>query len=131
MIYCLAYPPRKPRRFYEEAAAEYEKRLGRFCRIERVDAISQHAGRDFIITFSPEGRQISSENMAERLLSLESGGEVNRIIFCLKLKEVETIHADETWAFTTVGIPEDLLAVLLLEQIYRAQKILHHEPYHK
>ena len=129
MTYCIAYPPRKPRRFYDEAACEYEKRLGRLCRLQRIDHINPNGERDLIIAFSPKGVLISSEDMASRFLSVETGGVITRIIFIVK-QNMPT-HSDEVWALTSIGIPEDLLLVLLLEQIYRAQKIMHNEPYHK
>ena len=129
MIYCIAYPPRKPRRFYDEAAKEYEKRLSRFCKVQRIDSISRSSERDLLISFSPDGRWISSEDMARRFISLETGGVINRIIFILNQKM--PAPSSEAWALTTVSLPDDLTLVLLLEQIYRARKIMCNEPYHK
>jgi len=129
MTYCIAYPPRKPRRFYGEAAAEYEKRLGRFCRIQRLENIGLNREKDFVIALSPGGAHMSSEYMAERFLSLELSGAVNRIIFVTEQKMPAL--PDEVWALTSIGLPGDLTEVLLLEQIYRAQKIMHNETYHK
>ena len=129
MTYCIAYPPRKPRPFYKETAGEYEKRLGRFCKVRRIDGIGPGKGKDHIILLSPEGARISSEEMADRFSLIESGGVISRVIFMMN-KNMPA-HPDEVWAFTSVTVPEDLLMVLLLEQIYRAQKIMHHETYHK
>ena len=129
MIYCIAYPPNKPRRFYEEAAKEYMKRLGRFCKVQRLGNIHPNGERDFIIALSPGGAQISSEEMAGRFLSIELSGVINRIIFLLDQKM--PAHPNDVWALTSIGLQEDLTEVLLLEQIYRAQKIMHNEPYHK
>ena len=129
MTYCIVSPPRKPRRFYEEAAGEYEKRLSRFCRMQKVESIAAGGERDLSIAISPGGARVSSEYMANRFLSAESGGVISRIIFILN--QNMPAHRDEVWALVSVKIPDDLLMVLLLEQIYRAQKIMHNEPYHK
>jgi len=129
VIYYIACPCRKPRWFYEEAAKEYEKRLSRFCRVVRADHCDPGGEGDYVIGLSPDGAQLSSEDMANRFLSMESRGAVSRIIFVVEGNM--SIHVDETWALISIRLPEDLTVVLLLEQIYRAQKILHHEPYHK
>ena len=129
MTYCIAYPPRKPRRFYNEAALEYEKRLSRFCRVQYTDKIIRNGEKDLTVTLSPNGMRITSEDMAARFLTAESGGAISRIVFILRQRM--PVPYDEAWALTSVSIPEDLSMVLLLEQIYRAQKIMHNEPYHK
>ena len=128
MIYCLAYPSQKPRWFYAEAIKEYEKRLGRFCKVQRMMRFDAASERDLIIAVSPYGKYLSSEEMAGRFLSAEHGA-VSRVIFTSKLDSFA--RYDEKWALTSVNIPDDLQMVLLLEQIYRAQKIMHNEPYHK
>jgi len=129
MTYCISYPRQKPRWFYNEAAKEYKKRLTRFCKIQETAGINQKNGRDLIIALSPDGIQLSSEEMAGRFFAAELGGKINRIIFMVKQDPFN--YADEKWAFTSLDVADDLMIVLLLEQIYRAQKIMHNEPYHK
>ena len=127
MTYCIIRPTQKPRRFYEETAREYVKRLSRFCKVRYLNDIDKKNERDFVIQMSPDGTQLSSEEMASRLQRLESAGSYNRIIFSVK----EETHFDQKWALTSINLPLDLQTVLLLEQIYRAQKIMHNETYHK
>jgi 23S rRNA (pseudouridine1915-N3)-methyltransferase len=119
----------KPRRYYEEAAREYEKRLGRFCKVRRAGAADAIGKRDFVINISTAGRRISSEEMADRLSAIESRGDISRVIFIFAAGKNERV--DETWALASIETPVDFQAVLLLEQIYRSRKIMRNEPYHK
>jgi 23S rRNA (pseudouridine1915-N3)-methyltransferase len=127
--YCIALPDQKSRGFYEETAQEYEKRLRRFCKIQRVGSVNTIGERDYVINISAAGRWISSVEMAGRLSDIESRRGVTRVIFTVRLKRIA--RTNETWALTSIDPPADLQAVLLLEQIYRARKIIHNEPYHK
>jgi len=207
MIYCIVHPHQKPRRFYEQAAKEYEKRLGRFCKLKRFNNISNISNKeskignkdrgigskdneisnkenkiankdresgskgkeinkndriddkDLLILITPEGTQLSSKEMATRLEIAETKGCYKRIIFFIisdfndfdyinmytsgheaaKRATSKTVmkqpaglfHTCEKWALTSVSLPSDLQTVLLLEQIYRAHKIIHNETYHK
>ena len=129
MTYCVEYPCRKPRRFYEDTAKEYKKRLSRYCKVQSPIKVNPVDDRDMVIAVSPDGMKISSEEMAKRLGQAESGGDIARVIFILS-PDI-TVRSNEKWALTQFDIPIDLQLVLILEQLYRAQKILHNEPYHK
>ena len=156
MTYIIAHPPLKSHGFYEETILEYEKRLSRFCKVGWLvyfthgraryfcGGCERAAGqreapypikeferdeRDFLIGVSSDGIQLSSEEMAVRLKLAESSGRVNRIIFFIS--PGSQFHYDETWALASVCLSVDLQIVLLIEQIYRAHKIIYNEPYHK
>ena len=40
-------------------------------------------------------------------------------------------RADMRWKISVNTFPHQLCRIIVLEQIYRAFKIMHHEPYHK
>jgi len=127
VTYCIAHSPEKLRWFYKEIAQEYKKWLNRFCKIQLLNKNVKTSERDLVIFLYPDGLQLSSEEMASRLQRLELSGKYFRYIFSLN----PFVHYDETWALMSVALPLDLLTVILLEQIYRAQKIIHNEAYHK
>jgi len=129
VTYCIVYPKHKPRRFYEEAAQEYEKWLSRFCKIQRIVSFGKLCTRDILIKITPDGIRLSSEEVANRLQEIQLSGSYNRVVFTIE--QNINLQAGESWALTSVSLPIDLQCVLLLEQIYRAHKIIHNEPYHK
>ena len=49
----------------------------------------------------------------------------------LGLHEDVTERADLAVSFSKMTFPHQLMRVILLEQIYRAYRIIHREPYHK
>jgi 23S rRNA (pseudouridine1915-N3)-methyltransferase len=49
----------------------------------------------------------------------------------LGLSEKVMKRADYQLSFSRMTFPHQLMRVIFLEQIYRACRIIHHEPYHK
>jgi 23S rRNA (pseudouridine1915-N3)-methyltransferase len=132
MRYNIRVPKSKCRAFYQAAAEEYEKRLGRFCRVEiwhgtsKAESARKHPG-DFTIGFSPAGQLLNSKEFAERLRYFENhSSDIRAVNFVWN-----TENCDETWALMYPELPFDAQTVFLLEQLYRAQKILHNEVYDK
>jgi 23S rRNA (pseudouridine1915-N3)-methyltransferase len=73
------------------------------------------------------GRSLSSEQFAEMIQAFAPDRFVS---FFIGLKSPAGAW-DETLSLTSAELSWDLLPVVLLEQIYRAYRIIHHEPYHK
>ena len=70
-----------------------------------------------------------------RLLEKLGLGGVSHIYFViggsLGLSDKVLKRADARLSFSKMTFPHQLMRVILLEQIYRSYRIMHHEPYHK
>jgi 23S rRNA (pseudouridine1915-N3)-methyltransferase len=49
----------------------------------------------------------------------------------LGLSDAVLKRADYKLSFSPMTFPHQMMRVILLEQIYRSYRIMHHEPYHK
>ncbi|MCI9345627.1 MAG: 23S rRNA (pseudouridine(1915)-N(3))-methyltransferase RlmH [Lachnospiraceae bacterium] len=146
-------------KFFREAVSEYEKRLGRYCKLEIREAadektpdkaseiqqeqILQREGERilkllpegaYVVTLEIEGRKFTSEAFASKIGRLGVGG-VGHIAFViggsLGLHHAIKERADLPVSFSDMTFPHQLMRVVLLEQIYRAFRIINGEPYHK
>lgn len=146
-------------KFYRDAVAEYEKRLGRYCKLDIIqvedektpdkagDALAQQIRRKeserilkyikedaWVITLEIQGREYDSEQFAGELEKLATQG-ISHIQFIIggSLGLHEEIHkkADRAVSFSKMTFPHQLMRVILLEQIYRGYRIINGEPYHK
>ena len=146
-------------KFYRDAISEYEKRLGRYCKLEIIqvedektpdragtsldeavkrkeaDRILKYVREDaFVVVLNIQGKAYDSEAFAEQLESLATKG-VSHIQFIiggsLGLHEEVCKKADLSVSFSKMTFPHQLMRVILLEQVYRAYRIINGEPYHK
>jgi 23S rRNA (pseudouridine1915-N3)-methyltransferase len=130
--------------FYREAAAEYIKRLSRFCKVE-VKELAEgknleeegqailRAAKGYKIALCIEGAKIDSVTLADRVKKLcDKGEEISFIIgsSCGLCKEVKDA-ADFKLSFSDMTFPHQLMRVILLEQIYRSFMITSGGEYHK
>lgn len=140
------------------AAAEYEKRLSTFCRFELVQIkeerlpelpsqneikaaldreairITEHiSGSAFCVALCVEGKQLSSEELAERLEAIAM--EKSEICFVIGssygLSERVKQRADMRLSVSRLTFPHQLMRVILLEAVYRAFNIQKGTKYHK
>ena len=143
---------------FAEAAREYEKRLSRYDKFEVIElpdekepahlspaAIAQvmdKEGRnilgrvrreDAVVALCIEGKAQTSEQLADTLSRLRMDG--RRIVFIiggsLGLSPEVVARADIRLSLSSMTMPHQLARVVLLEQIYRAFKIISGERYHK
>ncbi len=146
-------------KYFRDAIDEYSKRLSRYTKlvIEEVadektpENASEHeetlirekegermlkriAPGDYCIAMTIPGRAYSSPQMAAHLDRLMGEGK-SSIAFIiggsLGLSDEVIRRADEEMSFSKLTFPHQLMRVILLEQIYRSFRIIHHEPYHK
>ena len=146
-------------RFYTEAVDEFKKRLTRFCELEIVELPDEQVADDpspaeiervkniecrrmadklaqgeFVIALDPRGKELSSEQLALKLSEIMlSGG--SRIAFLIGgshgLTDELRGQADMVLSFSKMTFPHQIFRIMLLEQVYRAFKIINNEPYHK
>lgn len=132
-------------RFWKDAVAEYVKRLGGYTKLRIIeipdkgiefesDEIIRAAGDAHLVLLAIKGEQRTSEGIAQHLDELMTHG-TSDIAFCIGGSDGVTQavydRADETLSFGQITLPHNLARVVLLEQIYRAFKIMRGEPYHK
>lgn len=131
-------------KFFEEAAAEYLKRLSRFCRAEVKELPEKknpeeeaesvlRALKGRVIALAVEGEKHTSEAFAKEIaFCADRGEEITFVIgssegLSRRVKE----RADELLSFSDMTFPHRLMRVILLEQVYRAFMINSGAKYHK
>ena len=89
---------------------------------------------DYVIALTIPGRRMTSEELAAHLAELRTRG-AGRIVFLvggsLGLGGNVLARADEELSMSPMTFPHQLARVMLLEQLYRAEKINAGERYHK
>ena len=145
--------------FYLAAAEEYAKRLQGFCRFtltelpehrlpdtpspaQIADGLAREAEalraripkNAWLCVLTPEGRLLSSEALADKLVSVQNAGK-SALCFVLGssfgLAPALKREADLCLSFSPMTFPHHLARVMLLEQLYRAQSIQAGTKYHK
>ncbi len=146
-------------KYWLQAIDEYMKRLGRYCKPEIVEVpdektpdgagealerqIKEKEGARlleklptdaYVITLEIAGKAMTSPQLAQKIDGLGLSG-VSHIVFViggsLGLSEAICRRANEALSFSQMTFPHQMMRVILLEQVYRAYRIIHHEPYHK
>ena len=81
-----------------------------------------------------EGKQLSSEELADFMAKKAVSG-VSHMVFIiggsLGLSPAVMQRADFALSFSKMTFPHQMMRVVLLEQIYRSERIQRNEPYHK
>jgi 23S rRNA (pseudouridine1915-N3)-methyltransferase len=134
-------------RFYVDACDEYDKRLQRYCALERVELpesgdlerdgaaiFARIPAGSFVVALCVEGELFSSEELAE-LLSEQTLRGKSRVTFVIGgsdgLPDAVKKAADLRLSMSRMTFPHHLARVMVLEQIYRAFNILGGGKYHK
>ena len=135
-------------KYLKDAIAEYSKRLSRYCKLEIIEVTDEktpdHASESvedairsketeriqkyikedaYIITLEIGGKQLASEELAEKIDKLGIQG-VSHIIFIIGgsigLGREVLSRSDYALSFSKMTFPHQLMRVILLEQIYRS-----------
>jgi 23S rRNA (pseudouridine1915-N3)-methyltransferase len=139
--------------WFSDAAAEYLKRLGRYATVKVIEVPDQDISKDRALAVEKEGaallsalpgsarvvaldgrgRERSSKDLARWLGDLQVRG-TSHIVFVIGgtagLAEAVLERADESLSLSRMTLPHQMARVFLLEQVYRAFRILRGEPYH-
>lgn len=146
-------------KFYLEAAAEYVKRLQRFCKLELVElpesrlpespspaevqralaaeavAIRERLPKGgAVIALCIEGKPCSSVELSRRMEELAVAGKTQLTFLIgdsVGLDESLKRQADWRLSMSPMTFPHHLARIMLLEQIYRAYQISAGTKYHK
>ena len=113
----------------------YEKLLRRQARVEIVEVREDEAlerripERAYVVLLDAGGRELSSEAFAEFLEQRRQAG--LDVVFVLGGPfGTELARHDTKLSLGPMTLPHQLARVVLLEQLFRAHKILAGEPYH-
>ena len=146
-------------KFYTDAAAEYVKRLSRFCKLEIMELPEERLPEDpspaqveaalakeadairsklppsaFLTAMCVEGKPRSSEELARLMADSASRGD-SHLVFLIGGSfglhpSVKELAAVKL-SMSPMTFPHQLARVMLLEQIYRAYQINAGSKYHK
>lgn len=145
--------------YFRGAIEEYSKRLSKYCKLEIVEVADEKTPdraseteeehikakeaerimkyvRDdaYVIALAIEGKQLDSVELSRKLdiLGVQGKSHIQFVIGgSLGLHHSVLGRADFKLSFSKMTFPHQLMRVILLEQIYRAYRIINHEPYHK
>ena len=144
--------------YLRDAAAEYEKRLGAFCRFELVqlkeerlsddpsdseikNALSKESekilalipARAYVVAMCVEGKQLTSPELADKLEEISA--RTSDVCFIIGssfgLADAVKQRADLRLSVSKLTFPHQLMRVILLETVYRAFNIQKGTRYHK
>ncbi len=91
-------------------------------------------GKNYIIALDRKGKPVTSEGLAKSIKNLQVRGE-SKITFLIGgshgLSEEVLKKADYKMSLSYLTFTHQMSRLILLEQLYRAFKILNNEPYHK
>lgn len=146
-------------KYLRDAIGEYSKRLSKYFKLEIVEVadektpdnasetmekiirdkeaerILKYVREDaYVITLEIGGKMLDSVEFSRKLENLGIQGK-SHILFIIGgsigLGEAVLKRSDFPLSFSKMTFPHQLMRVILLEQVYRCYRIIHHEPYHK
>ena len=145
-------------KFYRDAIKEYEKRLGAYIKLNTIEIndekvkvendseialamekegnniLSKIKDTQYVITLEILGKSISSEQFAAKIDNLMLTGK-NDVVLVIGgsygLSDSVKKRSDYALSFSKMTFPHQMMRVVLLEQVYRAYRIITGASYHK
>lgn len=132
--------------YLQKLNADYQKRIQKYHKLEIIEVKDEStlnlekehlekylSTKDYIITLEIEGKKLTSEEFASKLEKTFINYPNITFVIGSSLgipKEIKQI-SNYSLSFSNLTFPHGIFRGLLLEQIYRAFKIINHETYHK
>ncbi|MBS5794614.1 MAG: 23S rRNA (pseudouridine(1915)-N(3))-methyltransferase RlmH [Lachnospirales bacterium] len=145
-------------KYFTMAIDEYSKRLSKYIKLNIVELLDEKAPEnlsladeeniklkegekilknikdEFVVVLCIDGKELDSISLAKFIQDNKNNG-ISHISFViggsLGLHKNVIDRANFKLSFSKMTFPHQLMRVILLEQIYRAERILKNEPYHK
>lgn len=145
--------------FFRDSIDEYSKRISKYCSLHIVELpdekipnnasdkelllVKEKEGHNILnsikkdsytICLDLKGKQFTSEEFSNKIedISLNTNSSITFVIGgSLGISSSVLSTANELISFSKMTFPHQLFRIILLEQIYRAFKIIKNETYHK
>ena len=145
-------------KFYRDAIKEYEKRLGAYIKLNTIEIndekvkvenpseiaiamdkewkniLSKIKDNQYVITLEILGKNLSSEDFAEKINNLMLSGNSDGVLVIggsYGLSDEVKKCSNYALSFSKMTFPHQMMRVILLEQVYRAYRIITGASYHK
>jgi len=146
-------------KYFTDAVNEYSQRLSAFCKLNIIElkdesipqnpnvsqiaeVLSKEANailsklpkESYIFALCVEGEQLSSEGLAEKIETIQTSGKSSLTFIIggsVGLSDEIKSRTNVKLSFSKMTFPHQLFRIMLVEQIYRAFKIMNRQTYHK
>ena len=146
-------------KYLVDGIAEYSKRLSKYCKLKLIEVpdekapenlsvqdelivkkkegekiLSKIKGNTYLVVLAIDGEQLTSEGFSKKIdkLMVEGVSDITFVIGgSLGLCDEVVDRSDYKLSFSKMTFPHQLMKMVLLEQVYRAWRIIKGEPYHK
>ena len=146
-------------KYLKEGIAEYTKRLGGYCKLQIIEVADEKAPENlsdkememikdkegekilakipeqsYVFAMAIQGKQYDSVEFANEIDKLGTSGKSDIVFIIggsLGLSQSVLSRANQHISFGKLTYPHQLMRLVLVEQIYRAFRIIHGHAYHK
>jgi 23S rRNA (pseudouridine1915-N3)-methyltransferase len=119
---------------FQDDVEHYRKMLAGHVKVDHVEVredekvVPRIPDRALTVLLASDGKSLSSEEFSDWLEERRRNG--RDLCFVIGGPKGLDLEADERLSLGPMTLPHQLARVVLLEQLYRAHKILAREPYH-
>lgn len=124
--------------YFKAGIDEFKKRISGFADLKLVETskiLEQVKKNSFLVTLEIDGQMLSSEEFAQKIREIELDGYYNEIVFAIGDSDGLTQDVKDAsnfkFSLSRLTFLHQEAVFILIEQIYRAFKILNNEKYHK